>query len=302
MEQASQTNPAAHRRRFVQKSALALGALGAALVGRRAAHPPSAQAAPALPEAPGNDLIRMQRELDASLARPPEQRSWVMVVDTRRCVGCNACTIACRAENVTGPAGSYRRVRRIESGAGAWLAGTFKPANCMQCDNPPCAKAAPQGMVRKRADGIVEFDYERLRGTYAHAVAAACPYKAVHVDDGRRFTDSTPELQPYELRTFRENGRQWSRREQGALAGVARKCHFCSHLLEAGLLPACVTTCIGGAMYFGDLKNAAGLAAGLLRERKVMRLNEDWGTLPRVYYVTDPYPNTAQAACNACHY
>lgn len=290
------------RRGYFKRLAAALGAASGFILLRRTARPLAAQAAPAVPEVPGNDLLRMQAELDAALARPPQQRSWAMVVDTRKCVGCNACTVACRAENLTGPAGSYRRVRRIESGTGPWQATTFKPANCMQCDNPPCAKAAPQGAVRKRPDGIVEFDYTRLKGSYAHAVAAACPYHAVHVDDGRRFTDGTPAVQPYELREFREYGQSWSRRQPVTFGGVARKCHFCAHLLEAGMLPACVSTCIGGAMYFGDLKNSASLVSQLLRERRVMRLNEDWGTLPRVYYVTEAFAHAPQAACNACHY
>lgn len=290
-----------HRRSWLKRAGVAAGALLGGLLAKRSTRPPVAQAAGPLPQTPGNDLLQMQQDLDAALAKPPEQRGWVMVVDTRRCIGCNACTVACRAENVTGPAGSYRRVRRIESGAGAWMATTFKPFNCVQCDNPPCAKAVPQGMIRKRPDGIVEFDYARLKGAYAVDAAAACPYHAVHVDDGRRFTDATPAPQPYEARTFVENGQLW-RRQVATFAGVARKCHFCSHLLEQGMLPACVSTCIGRAMYFGDLKNSASLVSQLLRERRIMRLNEDWGTQPRVYYVTEPYPNTAQASCNACHY
>jgi molybdopterin-containing oxidoreductase family iron-sulfur binding subunit len=241
----------------------------------------------------------MLADLDAALAKPAEKRRWVMVVDTRKCIGCNACTVACRAENQVGPAGSYRRVLRIESGAGPWVAGTFKPANCMHCDNPPCARAVPAGMIRKRPDGIVELDYTRLKGQYAHAAAAACPYGAIHVEDGRNFTDGTPAVQEYEKREFVEYGKSWRRSE---LVGVARKCHFCLHLLEAGSLPACVSTCVGGAMYFGDASLPNSLVRELLNKNRTLRHKEDLGTAPRVFYVAEPFPTTPQAACNTCHY
>lgn len=222
-----------------------------------------------------------------------------MLVDTRKCIGCNACTVACRAENGVGPAGSYRRVLRIESGRGEWITGTFKPANCMQCDNPPCAKAVPEGMIRKRPDGIVEFDYTRLKGRYAQAAAAACPYGAVHIEDGRSFTEGTPAIQPYERREFQEYQRTWRWDE---IVGAARKCHFCLHLLEAGSLPACVSTCIGSAMYFGDAADPKSLVSELLAKNRSMRHKAELGTSPRVYYLAEPFATTPQAACTNCHY
>ncbi|MDW8130794.1 MAG: 4Fe-4S dicluster domain-containing protein, partial [Bryobacterales bacterium] len=251
------------------------------------------------PEAPGNELVRMLADLDAARTRAPDRRRWVMVVDTRKCIGCNACTVACRAENCVGPAGSYRRVLRVESGRGEWMSATFKPANCMQCDNPPCARAVPEGMIRKRPDGIVEFDYARLKGQFARAAAAACPYGAIHIEDGRAFTEGTPALQPYETQEFREYGRSWRRQE---LVGTARKCHFCLHLIEAGTLPACVSTCIGAAMYFGDASDPKSLVSELLARNRSLRHKADLDTRPRVYYLAEPFANTPQAACTNCHY
>lgn len=265
----------------------------------RGVRSPEARAALALPAAPGNDLVRMLADLDTALARSPERRRWVMVVDTRKCIGCNACTVACRAENVVGPAGSYRRVLQIQSGRREWISTTYKPANCMQCDNPPCAKAVPEGMIRKRPDGIVELDYSRLKGQYAQAAASACPYGAIHIEDGRSFTEATPAPQAYERREFREYSRAWRREE---LVGVARKCHFCLHLLEAGMLPACVSTCIGGAMYFGDASDPRSLVSELLAKNRAMRHKAELGTSPRVFYLAEPFATTPQAACTNCHY
>jgi len=284
------------RRSFLRAGAVT--AASGAVAARWLLSSDRARAAP-LPAAPGNEVIRMLADLDTALTRPPEKLRWVMVVDTRKCIGCNACTVACRAENAVGPAGSYRRVLRIESGSGSWVAGTFKPANCMQCDNAPCARAVPAGMIRKRPDGIVELDYTQLKGQYAHTAAAACPYAAIHVEDGRNFTDATPTVQEYEKREFHEYGRSWRRRE---LVGAARKCHFCLHRLEAGSLPACVSTCVGGAMYFGDAADPKSLVSELLSKNRVLRHKSELGTAPRVYYVAEPFASTPQAACTTCHY
>jgi molybdopterin-containing oxidoreductase family iron-sulfur binding subunit len=70
---------------------------------------------------------------------------------------------------------------------------------------------------------------------------------------------------------------------------VVRKCHFCTHRLEEGMLPSCVTTCIGGATYFGPgpKGNPKSLVSGLLASPRVMRLKEELGTEPRVYYLSE---------------
>lgn len=256
-------------------------------------------AAAALPDVPGNDLVRMQRELDAALDRPQAARRWLMVIDPRKCTGCQACVIACRAENVTGPAGSYRRVPEGPAGTYPNLTNVFMPINCVQCDDPPCARAVPAGMIRKRPDGIVEFDYAQLKGPQAAAAAAACPYRAVHVDDNKYFTDGTPRQMPYENRLFTEYGRQLRRGAQ--LTGVARKCHFCADRIEAGMLPACVSTCIGDAMFFGDAADPASLVSQLTRENRTMRIHQELGTLPRVVHIVELLPLVRQYSCASCH-
>jgi len=287
----------------------ALGSLGAglaaAVTGWKALGWRRAQAAeppPVLAEAQGTLLLRMQRDLEATLARGTTP-SWLMVVDTRKCIGCNACTVACRAENPTGPAGAFRRVIQMRFTPGRRPVSIFKPSNCLQCDNPPCARAVPEGMIRKRPDGIVEFDYGRLRGPYARAAAAACPFKAIHIDDGKTFTQTTPAPQAYEERPFVENGVRY-RRKPGVnpLVDTARKCTFCSHLLDVGVLPACVRTCLGGAMYFGDANNPASLVNEITRGRRRFRGHDTAGVGSRVVYFEEPMPGASYMDCSVCHY
>jgi len=151
-----------------------------------AAEPP-----PPLAEPSGAVLVRMQQELEQAVSsgRTPK---WLMVVDTRKCIGCDACSVACRAENPTAPGHNFRRVIQRELGGAPRPWAIFKPVNCLQCEDPPCAAAVPEGMIRRRPDGIVEFDLAMLKGTYAKAAAEACPFELVHVDDGKTFTASTP--------------------------------------------------------------------------------------------------------------
>jgi molybdopterin-containing oxidoreductase family iron-sulfur binding subunit len=290
------------RRRFLRACSSFASGIAAFLAGRKLA-PPVAVAGstpPLLAEDSSNDLVRMQQDLEAALSRPG--RSWVVLVDTRKCVGCQACVVACRAENMTGPAGSYRRVVQVARLDLGTPSAVFKPVNCLQCDKPPCAGAVPPGMITKRPDGIVEFDYTRLKGAYARAAAAACPYGAIHADDGKRYTAGTPAPQAYEKREFTEYGRVWNRGEGTPLAETARKCHFCSQLLDASILPACVTTCVGRAMYFGDASNPDTLVSRLMKAWRVSRMHADAGVGPRVFYVDERLPGASQTDCTVCHY
>jgi molybdopterin-containing oxidoreductase family iron-sulfur binding subunit len=157
-------------------------------------------------------------------------------------------------------------------------------------------------MVRKRPDGIVEFAQDQLRGAYARAAASACPFKAVHVDDGRTFTGDTPVPQDYEHRAFVENGKTYTRRPGvNALEGAARKCTFCSHRLDIRLLPACVATCVGGAMYFGDGNNPANLVNEITGGRLVFNGHQNQGVGPRVLYFEESLPGTLHIPCGSCH-
>ncbi len=292
------------RRKFLQALAAVGSGAATAFVGAKVLASREAQAAPVPPvlaESTGNLIVRMQQELEAALASG-KTPSWLMVVDTRKCIGCDGCTIACRAENPTGPAGSFRRVIQLTLPIGPRPWAIYKPANCLQCDDPPCAKAVPPGMINKRPDGIVEFDYSKLTGPWAKAAAEACPFKAVHVDDGRTFTENTPRPQAYESRSFVENGAVYARRPgANPLAGVARKCTFCSHLLDVGVLPACVTTCVGGAMYFGDANSPTSLVNEVTGGRRIFRGHQNLGVKPRVIYLQESMPGAPHIDCAACH-
>lgn len=178
---------------------------------------------------------------------------WSMLVDTRRCIACQACTMACSMENVS-PEGEFRTV--VATYAVSMQDGktglAVLPRLCNHCEQPPCIPVCPVGATFKREDGIVLVDGERCVGC-AYCVQA-CPY------DARFINHHT---------------------------GKADKCTFCSHRLEAGLLPACVETCVGGARIFGDINNPQSEISKrlLAADGKTRVLKPEAGTDPRVFYI-----------------
>jgi molybdopterin-containing oxidoreductase family iron-sulfur binding subunit len=225
----------------------------------------------------------MQEDLKRAMEKPIDQRKWVMVIDLEKCVGCHACAIACKAENLLPPGVVYRPVIEEEIGNYPNVSRRWLPRPCMQCDDPPCTSVCPVDATWKREDGIVVIDYNRCIG--CRYCLVACPYSARYADVGEDYSDGTPEKQPYEEAASPEYGREWRRDGGGSPVGNARKCQFCIHRLEAGMLPACVATCIGGATYFGDKNDPDSLASKLASSPRGMRLKEDLGTDPKVYYL-----------------
>lgn len=228
-------------------------------------------------------LIRMQEELKLALKKPLNERRWVMVIDLRKCIGCHACTIGCIAENKLPPGVVYRPVIEEEIGEYPNVRMRFIPRPCMQCDDPPCTPVCPVNATYKRPDGIVEIDYNACIG--CRYCITACPYNARYADFGENYTDNTPELQEYEKIPNFEYGKRWDRTKEGSPVGNARKCHFCLHRLNVGMLPMCVTTCVGRATYFGDANDPNSLVSELIAQPNVMRLKEELGTKPKVYYL-----------------
>lgn len=248
--------------------------------------------------APAKDedvLLRMQRELVRALEKPVEQRSWVMVIDTRKCVGCHACTIACVAENNLPPGVVYRPVVTEELGEFPNVRMRFTPRPCMQCDEPPCVPVCPVNATWKRADGIVAIDYDKCIG--CRYCIVACPYGArtsdfgeSYVAEAARGSDDMETVvfgaqAPWMEQPSHEYGKEWSREDHASPEGNARKCHFCLHRLEVGQLPKCATSCIGRATYFGDANDPESLVSELITQNNVQTLLPEKGTKPRVYYI-----------------
>jgi molybdopterin-containing oxidoreductase family iron-sulfur binding subunit len=216
-----------------------------------------------------------------------------MVIDLRKCVGCSACTIACIAENRLPPSVVYRPVLEEEIGTYPNVTRRFVPRPCMQCTNPPCVPVCPVHATYKRADGVVEINYDQCIG--CRYCVTACPYGARTFDFGEQYTKGTAtaagrilgqrDAEVYETAPSFEYDRAWPRENQASPIGNVRKCHFCLHRLNAGMLPACVTTCIGRATYFGDANDPDSLVSSLMGLPNVMRLKEELGTQPKVYYL-----------------
>lgn len=238
-------------------------------------------AAAAGPEA--DVLLRMQADLRRALEKPVNERRWVMVIDLRKCIGCHSCTIACIAENKLPPGVVYRPVIDEEIGTYPHVSRTFTPRPCMQCDNPPCVPVCPVAATFKRPDWIVAIDYDRCIG--CRYCIAACPYNARTFDFGEYYTEDTPALQPYEKAPTYEYGKKRVRDGDASPVGNARKCHFCLHRLDAGMLPACVNACVGRATYFGDANDPESLVHELLGRPDVRVLKPEAGTKPRVHYL-----------------
>lgn len=238
-------------------------------------------------------LVRMQEDLERALQKPAEQRRWAMLLDTRKCVGCHACTIACVSENKLPPKLYYRPVFEYEQGKYPHATRTWLPKPCMQCDNPPCVGACPvkgpDGATWKETKGIgcgiVPVNYGKCIG--CGKCVPACPYNARTMDEGKFHTEGTPAIQKYETLPSFEYGKQWPRAGKNQPVGNARKCHFCIHRLANGLLPQCITTCIGRVGYFGDESDANSLIAQVKKSNKIQILKKAQGTAPRVYYVAN---------------
>ncbi len=205
-----------------------------------------------------------------------------MVIDLRRCVGCQTCTAACKTANATSPGVQWRRVLDVESGEFPDVRRAFVPTACMHCANPPCEHVCPTTATRQRADGLVTIDDELCIGC-ANCVMA-CPYDARSVVRKPRFAYGAPTA-PEAMRD-----------DPGRL-GIATKCTFCKDRIDLAahtgqvpgvdpeVTPACVNSCISGAMHFGDLADPGSNVARLLAGNASFRMHEELGTDPSVHYL-----------------
>jgi len=191
-----------------------------------------------------------------------------MVIDLDRCIGCDACTIACKEENATPPGIIWNQVPRKEVGQYPLAREVFVPFHCLHCEDPPCLKACPNKAIGKRDDGIVLIDKEKCCGS--KACIAACPYDAITFLEHKRtyFENYTT--------PFEEIGYQ--RHEEM----TATKCTFCYHRVDKGLEPACAQTCLAKCITFGDLDDPKSNISQKMQN--TFQLHPEYKTNPSVYY------------------
>ena len=203
---------------------------------------------------------------DLSLTTSP--KNYGFVIDNRKCIGCHACSTACKSENEV-PLGVYRTwVKYVEQGVYPNTRRHFQVTRCNHCANPPCVRICPTEAMYQRDDGIVEFDNRACIG--CKACLQACPYDAIHIDPD---------------------------------SGTAAKCHYCAHRTAIGLEPACVVVCPEQAIIAGDMNDPNTEISHLLATQKVTVRKPEQGTSPKLFYIhgndvslhptaTERYPET----------
>ncbi|MDR1358260.1 MAG: 4Fe-4S dicluster domain-containing protein [Coriobacteriales bacterium] len=196
-----------------------------------------------------------------------------MVIDTSRCVGCNACAVACKQIHGTGPGVFWNHVERWEEGSYPKARMKYRPVMCNHCAHAPCAEVCPVGATVVDENGIVTVDRERCMG--CRYCIAACPY------DARTFLMSTEGYYP-ELgsKTVFEEAKEFLHE-----TGTVEKCILCNDRIAEGKEPACSKACPAGARTFGDLADPTSTITHLVLEHQAHGLQEDLGTGPSVRYI-----------------
>ena len=172
------------------------------------------------------------------------------VIDNRNCIGCHACTVACKAENDV-PIGVNRTwVKYVEKGQFPNTRRVFSVMRCNHCEDAPCTTICPTSALYKRPDGIIDFNNERCIA--CKSCTQACPYDAIYID---------PETH------------------------TAAKCNYCAHRVDVGLKPACVNVCPTEAIVSGDLDDPISKISKLVAGEQVTVRKPEKGTIPNLFYV-----------------
>lgn len=197
-----------------------------------------------------------------------------MVIDLKRCVGCQACTLACKMEHGTPPGVFRTRTLTQEVGEYPTVKRTYLPVLCNHCENPPCQRACPTGATTRTKEGIVWVDNQKCVG--CRACYVACPYQnRFYLDRLVLFKDYYPEG-PTPFETMKRANME---------RGTVDKCDFCIDRLREGLEPACVVACAPEARKFGDLNDPSSEARALIGSRGGFQLLAEYNTNPSVYYL-----------------
>jgi molybdopterin-containing oxidoreductase family iron-sulfur binding subunit len=210
------------------------------------------------------------------------EHQWHMVIDLSVCIGCSYCVRACQAVNDVPEDGMRWNIvfpERTEAGD-----EFFMNRPCQHCQEAPCTRVCPVGATWKRSDGIVAMDYDRCIG--CRYCQVACPY------DVRRFNW-------YQVAAENTYIPAWGSPEiERRPRGVVEKCTFCVQRIDRGLSlgltpgvdksvsPACVEICPVGARIFGDALDPQSPVSKYMAEHETFKLREDWGTQPKVHYVS----------------
>src|SRR5437588_3064173 len=178
-----------------------------------------------------------------------QQAQWAKVIDHTRCIGCHACTTACKSENEVPLAVTRTYVKHVDVGEFPQTRRAHQVTRCNQCAHAPCVVACPTTAMFKRADGIVDFDKSICIG--CKACMAACPYDAIFIN---------PEDHS------------------------AEKCNFCAHRIDMGLEPACVVVCPTEAILVGDMHDTSSKVAQIINREAVSVRRPEKETLPKLFY------------------
>lgn len=177
-----------------------------------------------------------------------KNKHYGMVIDLRRCIGCHACTIACKMENAT-PKDKFKTwVEEWDSGDYPNTTRAKLPKLCNHCNDAPCIPVCPVEATYQTPEGVVVVDEEKCIG--CNACVTECPYDARYLDNGK-----------------------------------AGKCMYCIHRVAAGLMPACVSSCVSHARFFGDLNDPESEVSKLIAENDCDILMEELGLDVSVYYI-----------------
>jgi Fe-S-cluster-containing dehydrogenase component/formate-dependent nitrite reductase membrane component NrfD len=172
------------------------------------------------------------------------------IIDNRKCIGCHACTTACKSEHDV-PVGVFRTfVKQVEKGQFPYTRRVFSVMRCNHCTDAPCVEICPVEALYKRPDGIVDFDKNRCIG--CKSCMQACPYDALYIDPDTH---------------------------------TAAKCNYCAHRVDIGLEPACVNICPEHAIISGDMDNPESEISQLLGREQVTVRKAAKGTIPNLFYI-----------------
>ena len=174
---------------------------------------------------------------------------WAKVIDHTRCIGCHACTTACKSENEVPLSVTRTYVKYVDAGYFPQARRSFQVTRCNQCEDAPCVTACPTAAMFRRSDGIVDFDKSICIG--CKACIAACPYDAIFINPDDK---------------------------------SAEKCNFCAHRLDVGLEPACVVVCPTQALLVGDMNDPLSAVSQIINREAVSVRRPEKETRPKVFY------------------